>query len=33
VEVSIGHALIGEALEVGLATTVKRYVAILAAHG
>lgn len=32
-EVSIGHALIGEALEVGLAATVKRYVAILAAHG
>ena len=29
-EVSIGHALIGEALYTGLATTVKRYLAILA---
>ena len=32
-EVSIGHALISEALDEGLATTVRRYVAILAAHG
>ena len=31
-EVSIGHALISEALDEGLATTVQRYVAILAAH-
>ncbi len=30
-EVSIGHALIGEALYAGLATTVRRYLAILAA--
>ena len=30
-EVSIGHALIGEALYAGLETTVKRYLAILAA--
>ncbi len=29
-EVSIGHALIGEALYAGLAATVKRYLAILA---
>lgn len=31
-EVSIGHALIGEALYAGLASTVSAYVAILAAH-
>ena len=30
-EVSIGHALIGEALYDGLATTVSRYLAILRA--
>ena len=29
-EVSIGHALIGEALYEGLATTVRRYLALLA---
>ena len=29
-EVSIGHALIGEALEMGLANTVKAYLEILA---
>jgi pyridoxine 5-phosphate synthase len=29
-EVSIGHALIGEALYAGLESTVKRYLAILA---
>jgi len=28
-EVSIGHALIGEALYEGLATTIARYLAIL----
>lgn len=32
-EVSIGHALLGEALYSGLATTVRRYLAILAAPG
>ena len=32
-EVSIGHALIGEALYEGLATTVRRYVALCAAAG
>ena len=32
-EVSIGHALISEALDEGPATTVRRYVAILSAHG
>ena len=32
-EVSIGHALIGEALYDGLATTVKRYLAILERRG
>lgn len=32
-EVSIGHALISEALDEGLATTVRRYVAILSARG
>jgi pyridoxine 5-phosphate synthase len=31
-EVSIGHALIAEALEMGLAATVKAYLKILAAH-
>ncbi|MEO6967681.1 MAG: pyridoxine 5'-phosphate synthase [Rhodanobacteraceae bacterium] len=31
-EVSIGHALIGEALYEGLATTVRNYLAILAAN-
>ena len=30
-EVSIGHALVADALELGLAATVERYVAILAA--
>jgi pyridoxine 5-phosphate synthase len=30
-EVSIGHALIGEALYAGLDATVKRYLRILAA--
>src|SRR3546814_11517189 len=29
-EVSIGHALIGEALSAGLAATVRRYLALLA---
>ena len=29
-EVSIGHALIGDALEFGLATTVKKYLALCA---
>lgn len=32
-EVSIGHALVGEALYDGLATTVRRYLAILAEAG
>lgn len=32
-EVSIGHALISEALDAGLTTTVHRYLAILAAQG
>ncbi len=32
-EVSIGHALVGEALYAGLATTVRRYLDILAAAG
>ena len=30
-EVSIGHALIGEALHAGLETTVRRYLAVIAA--
>jgi pyridoxine 5-phosphate synthase len=32
-EVSIGHALVADALELGLAETVRRYLAICAAHG
>ena len=32
-EVSIGHALIGEALYAGLETTVQRYLALLTASG
>jgi pyridoxine 5-phosphate synthase len=32
-EVSIGHALIADALELGLAETVRRYLAICEAHG
>ena len=32
-EVSIGHALIGEALHAGLDTTVRRYLSILAGNG
>lgn len=32
-EVSIGHALIAEALEFGLSDTVRRYVEICVAHG
>ena len=32
-EVSIGHALIGEALYDGLAATVRRYLGILTAAG
>jgi pyridoxine 5-phosphate synthase len=32
-EVSIGHALVADALELGLAQTVRRYLAICDAHG
>ncbi len=32
-EVSIGHALIGDALEMGLATAVRRYLAAIAGQG
>ncbi len=32
-EVSIGHALVADALELGLSETVRRYVAICHAHG
>ena len=32
-EVSIGHALIADALEFGLSDTVRRYVEICLAHG
>jgi pyridoxine 5-phosphate synthase len=32
-EVSIGHALVADALELGLGETVRRYLAICAAHG
>ena len=32
-EVSIGHALIADALELGLRETVRRYVEICLAHG
>jgi len=32
-EVSIGHALIADALELGLAETVRRYLTICSAHG
>ncbi|MET1023498.1 MAG: pyridoxine 5'-phosphate synthase, partial [Pseudoxanthomonas sp.] len=32
-EVSIGHALIGEALYEGLEATVRRYLAVIAAAG
>ena len=32
-EVSIGHALIGDALELGMAETIRRYLAACAAAG
>ena len=32
-EVSIGHALVADALELGLGETVRRYLAICSAHG